>query len=282
MATGVFFYYQQGERLKDFPKRLSGLLEKNDLFMYDAFYLNKPESSYDLDPVSIELLQCVHTPEMVEQVKNNPDYDGALYSVAGTVAAAQRIFSSELTNAFVFTGFGDHHAGSDFYGGGCYFNGAAIAVHLLKTSFGVKRFSVIDTDAHHGDGSWELFEQDPDVLYLCFCSGPSGERNRNINIQVPIRTCDDEYFALAEEVFEKKVRPFRPEVIFWNWGYDGTAGDYGDIGISREFHVRMAERIKQLAEELCNGRLIVILCGGSRRDYASSIIPLLIGVLIGS
>ncbi len=153
MATGIFFYYQEGERLKDFPGELSGLLEKDNLFMYDAFYLEKPESSFDLDPVSIEVLQHVHLPEMVERVKKTRDYEGALYSVAGTVAAADRIFSRELTNAFVFTGFGDHHAGIDFFGGGCYFNGAAIAIHELKEKFNVKRFAVIDTDPHHGDGS---------------------------------------------------------------------------------------------------------------------------------
>ena len=88
--------------------------------------------------------------------------------------------------------------------------------------------------------------------------------------------------AIAEKAFENQVTPFRPEVIFWNWGYDGTVGDYGDIGISREFHARMAGGIKKLADEQCSGRLIVILCGGSRRDYAAYLIPRLIGVLAAS
>ena len=90
---------------------------------------------------------------------------------AGTVSAAIRIWRNEIDNAFVFTGYGDHHAGGNFLGGGCYFNGTTIAIHELRRHFGVKKATIIDTDAHHGNGTWEILEDDPEVLYVCLCSG---------------------------------------------------------------------------------------------------------------
>ena len=72
---------------------------------------------------------------------------------------------------------------------------------------------------------------------------------------------------------------FLPEIIFWNWGYDGTTGEYGDIGLTPGLHLQMARGIKELAGEICNGRLIVVLCGGSRRDLASSLIPRILEIL---
>jgi hypothetical protein len=53
MRMGIFFYYQKGERLRDFPEALKGILEKENVFLYDAFYPLKPPSSFDLDPISI-------------------------------------------------------------------------------------------------------------------------------------------------------------------------------------------------------------------------------------
>jgi len=279
MSTGIFFHYQRGKRLKDFPQALNGILNRGDVFFYDAFYPSKPASPFDLESIPINILHEVHTPEMVQRVRATGDYEGALYSAAGTVAAAKRIFKGEITNAFVFTGYGDHHAGSDFFGGGCYFNSVAIAIHELQENFGVKRFAIIDTDAHHGDGTWELFEDSPGILYICLCSGESQERTSNVNVHVPSRIDDDDYLALAKDALKKWVRPFIPEIIFWNWGYDGTVGEYGDIGLTPELHTLLASEIKKLAGEICSGRLIVVLCGGSRRDLARLTIPSIIATL---
>ena len=279
MSTGIFFYYQQGERLKDYPQSLEGVLEKDNVFLYDAFYSSKPSSSFDLEPVPIEILYKIHSPKMVDRVRVTGNFEGALYSAAGTMAAAVRICSGELINAFVFTGYGDHHAGSNFFGGGCYFNGAALAINELRGNFGTKRFAIIDTDAHHGDGTWQLFENDPSVLYICFCSGSSQEKNQNVNIHIPPKVRDSDYLGLARKAFKKWVKPFQPEIIFWNWGYDGTIGEYGDIGLSPDFHIQMTEEIKGLAQGICGGRLIIILCGGSRRDLARILIPQMIKIL---
>lgn len=280
MSTGIFFHYQRGERLRDFPQALAKVLNMDIVFFYDALYASKPASAFDIEPVAIETLWKVHSRDMIERVRATGNFEGALYSAAGTVAATKRVCAGELKNAFVFTGFGDHHAGSNFFGGGCYFNGAAIAVHESRDNFGVNRFAIIDTDAHHGDGTWELFKEDLDVLYLCLCNGPFGRENGNVNIHIPLRTRDEVYLTIARHAFERWIKPFCPEIIFWNWGYDGTKGEYGDIGLTPELHMQLASEIRKVAEEFSDGRLIVILCGGSRRDLASLIIPKVIEALI--
>jgi acetoin utilization deacetylase AcuC-like enzyme len=216
---------------------------------------------------------------MVARVKATGCFEGALYSVAGTVAAASKICSGEITNAFVFTGYGDHHAGCNFFGGGCYFNGAALAIHEVREKFSARRFAVLDTDAHHGDGTWELFKDDLMVCYLCFCAGGSRRENHNINIHVPHGIGDEGYLALIRNAVNRWVRGSEPELIFWNWGYDGTIGEYGDMGLTPELHLRLAKEIKDLARDACQGKLITILCGGSRRDLASRLIPGIIEVL---
>ena len=281
MRTGIFYYYQKGERLRDFPQALKGILEKENIFFYDAFYPSKPPSSFELEPISSETLYQIHSHELVEEVTQTGNFEGALFSVAGTVRAAEKIWMRDIDNAFVFTGYGDHHAGTIFCGGGCYFNGAAIAIHTLRKTFGAKRFAIIDTDAHHGDGTWEIFEADPDVLYVCFCSDPYWERNNKVNIQVPMKVIDEEYLTLVKTGFFSRAKAFQPEILFWNWGYDGTQGEYGDIGLTPDFHILLANELKVAANQICQGRLIVVLCGGSRRDLARYLIPEMIRVISG-
>ncbi|MGQ9572941.1 MAG: histone deacetylase [Dehalococcoidia bacterium] len=279
--TGIFFHYHDGDRLRDFPQALEGILDRDNVSFYDAFYPSKPLSAFDLEPVPEEWLYQVHSPEMVERVRRSGLFEGALFSAAGTVAAALRIWRGEIDNAFVFTGCGDHHAGRNFFGGGCYFNGAAVAIHQLRQQFRARRLAIVDTDAHHGDGTWDIFADDPEVLYVCFCSGSSQDRNNNVNVRVPWRVSDEEYIGLVEKHFLPRAKAFQPEAIFWNWGYDGTQGDYGDIGLTPRSHVELAQRLKKAADQLCRGRLVVVLCGGRRRDLARLLIPQIISVLTG-
>ena len=238
--TGIFFHYQDGERLRDFPQSLDGILEKDNVFLYDAHYPLKPPSAYELDPVPVDLLRRVHTPGMIRRVQASEEYEGALYSAAGTVAAASEVWLGRIDNAFVFTGYGDHHAGRDFFGGGCYLNGSAIAIHELRQRYQVEKVAVVDTDAHHGNGSWDIFGDDPDVLYVCFCSGSSFEANNNVNVEIKWKIDDDRYAEIVKSGFIERAVRFEPECIFWNWGYDGTQGDYGDIGLTPGCHARLA------------------------------------------
>lgn len=277
--TGIFYHYQMGERLKDFPSAIGDILNNERVIFYDALYREK--LAYGLEPVRENLLLKIHSTDMIERIKMSPHYEGALYSAGGTVQAAERIFTGEIDNAFNFTGFGDHHAGRDFYGGGCYINSAALAIENARTKFGIRRFAIVDTDPHHGDGTWDIFKNDNEVLYVCFCHGNYPDQNNNVDIEIPFHTNDEEYLKKVEAQFVPRVIEFEPELIFWNFGYDGTRGEYGDIGLSRDCHHKLAKVFKEVADRVCKGKLIVVLCGGSGRGVATYTIPKIIDCLAG-
>ena len=278
--TGIFFTYFQGEQLKDFPQALAGILDKENVSYYDAVYDSR-DGLYYLEPLPEELLLKVHSPDMVQRVKLTGDYESALYSAGGTVQAADEILRGEIDNAFIFTSFGDHHAGSNFYGGMCYFNGAALAIAALREK-GAERFAIVDTDCHHADGTRDTFGDDENMLHLCFCHQDYADNRNNVDVMIPHRITDSEYLLRVEEEFIPRVVPFEPEYIFWEFGYDATSGEYGDKGLTRDCHIKLARIFKRVADKVCRGRLIVILCGGSGRAIATYTIPRIINCLAES
>jgi len=275
--TGIFLTYFQGERLRDFPRALAGILDKENVTYYDAVYESRDGLFY-LEPLPEELLLRVHSPAMVERVKLTGDYESASYSAGGTVQAAEEIWRGKIDNAFIFTSFGDHHAGSDFYGGMCYFNGAALAIATLKEK-GVRRFAIVDTDCHHADGTRDIFKNDSNVLHVCFCHQNYSDRYNNVDVIIPCHTSDEEYLAKVREEFIPRAESFKPEYIFWEYGYDATQGEYGDKGLTRDCHIKLAHLIKGVADTVCQGRLVVVLCGGSGRAVAAYTIPRIISCL---
>lgn len=277
--TGIFLPYFQGQRLRDFPQALNGILGKENVTYYDGVY-NSPDSTYYLQPLDERILLKVHSRDMVDSVKMTAYYEAACYSAAGSVQAASEIMKGNIDNAFVFTGFGDHHAGKNNFWGMCYFNGAALAISTLREQ-GVSRVAIVDTDSHHADGTRDIFSTDIDVLHVCFCSQSYHDENNNIDIAIPYNTNDEIYLRAIRQEFVPLARDFNPEVIFWEFGYDSTIGEYGDKGLTRDCHLGIAEIIKTTADDVCHGRLITVLCGGSSRDIATYVIPKLIKHLAG-
>lgn len=275
--TGIFYHYQIGERLKDFPSAIGDILNREGTVFYDALYQEK--LAHGVEPVQEHLLFKVHSKHMIESVKKSPYYEGILYSASGTVQAVDKVFTGEIDNAFVFTGFGDHHAGRGFFGGGCYLNGAALAIENSRTKYGARRFAIGDTDPHHGDGTWDIFENDEEVLYICFCHSNHLDQKNNVDIEIPFHISDEEYLEKVEKQFIPRVVEFEPELIFWNFGYDGTQGEYGDTGLTMSCHPKLVKIFKTAAERVCKGRLVVVLCGGSGRKVATYTIPKIISCL---
>jgi len=275
--TGIFFTYFQGERLKDFPQALEGILDKENVWYYDAVYDSR-QGLYYLEPLSEELLLKVHSLSMVQRVKLTGDYESALYSAGGTVQAAEEIYQGNIDNAFIFTSFGDHHAGRNFYGGMCYFNSAALAITMLRER-GVGRVAIVDTDCHHADGTRDIFGHDRDVLHVCFCYQNYSDKQNNVDVMIPYRTSDEEYLSRVKQEFVPRALAFKPEYIFWEFGYDATQGEYGDKGLAKDCHPKLARLIKEVADKVCQGRLITILCGGSGRVVATYTIPRIIDCL---
>ena len=268
--TGIFLPRFQGQRLRDFPQSLADILDKDNVSYYDGVY--PTHNPYYVKTAAEDMLLKVHSKDMIERVKRTAYYEGACYSAGGTVQAAEEILLGRIDNAFAFTGFGDHHAGRNFFGGWCYFNGAAVAIAMLRER-GIKRFAIVDTDYHHADGTRDIFCQDKEVLHVCFCYQDYQDEYENIDVSIPYGISDKDYVSKMEKEFSQRAIAFKPEFTFWELGYDATRGEYGDKGISKDCHENLARIIKKTADEACQGRLITILCGGSGRELATYIIP---------
>ena len=68
-------------------------------------------------------------------------------------------------------------------------------------------------------------------------------------------------------------------MIFHNFGHDTAQGDYGDRGLTRDFFLRLAREVDDLAREICGGRYVVITHGGFRTDMPEYIFPRILGIL---
>jgi acetoin utilization deacetylase AcuC-like enzyme len=286
--TGVFYhpsfsrrsYLTQGARLEDFPEALNHLLARGDVVLYEAPAIDE------------EWILKVHTPELVRGVDGDPLCSTARHSVGSVVLAGEKIWAGEIRNAFAFIGAGGHHAGRDFFGGFCCFNDVVIAVTYLREIHGVKRFAILDTDAHHGDGTRALIWNDEDILHVCFCATDRVSTDGSkIDVRAPgafwgwrggREEHGDPDRLYAEKVvaeFGPRVRAFRPDLIFWYFGFDTHEGDYGSLGLSNGCYLEIARFMKRIAQEVAGGRLEVVLGGGSRTDIATNLIPPIIEVL---
>jgi len=284
-ATGIFYhpsfsrrsYLTVGARLADFPAALDGVLRGGRAKLYEP------------GPVSRDLVLKVHTPGLIEGVKGDPLCSTAWHSAGGVVMAGEKIAEGEIGNAFAFIGAGGHHSGRDFFGGYCCFNDVALCIVNLREKHGFRRFAILDTDAHHGDGTRELFQDDPDILHVCICGrGYESPDKTKVDVGFPdlrgstaVRPINDAYYDRVAQQIPDRVRRFRPDLLFWYFGFDTHQGDYGDIGLTGPCYWNIALLMRDLAGEVCGGKLAVVLGGGSHAALATYLIPPVIERLAG-
>ncbi len=278
IRTGVFYhpsfsrrsYLTVGTRLAGYPAALEPLTASGRIRLYEP------------GPVSKELLLKVHTESLIEGVRGDPLCSTAWHSAGSVVMAGEKIAEGEIDNAFAFIGAGGHHAGKNFFGGYCCFNDVALCIVNLRERFGCRRFAILDTDAHHGDGTRDLVRGDPEVLHVCFCGTDSVSADgTKVDVAYPVPwpgtaaglPMNEIYFDLVTRNFPDRAAAFRPDFLFWYFGFDTHAGDYGDIGLTGPCYRNIASLMRKLAGRVCGGRLEVVLGGGSRTDLATGLIP---------
>ncbi len=194
----------------------------------------------------------------------------------------RRVAAGELANAFAFIGAGGHHAGRRFFGGYCCFNDVAIGIAEVRRRGLASRVAILDTDAHHGDGTRDIVQDDANVLHVCVCgqsqSSPDGTK---LDVDIPWHAADPDaaYLDAVRAIFPARCRAFRPDLVVWYFGFDGHQGDYGDLGLTAACFQGLADLMIALAAEVAGGRLVVVLGGGSRTDLATALIPPIISRL---
>jgi acetoin utilization protein AcuC len=207
-------------------------------------------------------------------------FEAAATVVGGTLLLLEKIMAGEAKRGFIPIG-GLHHARRDAAAGFCVFNDCGIAIEQAKRHYGLKRVAYVDIDAHHGDGVFYAFEDDPAVIiadthedgrYLYPGTGRHDEtgtgaaRGTKLNIPLPPGAGDAEFFAAWDEI-EAFLESFEPELYLLQCGADSVVGDpITHLRFSAEAHARVATRLRVLAERTAGGRLLAMGGGGYNRE----------------
>lgn len=208
-----------------------------------------------------DLLLQVHAPSLMERVERSRLRVLALRSSAAVVAAARDVQAQGGT-AVALPALGGHHAGRAFYGGMCLLNDVALALSDLRAR-GPLRAAVVDTDAHHADGTLDLLGADAGTMYLCLCTeGFPPPHPEKFDVRVGPGMSADAYLEATLEAFAPRARRFQPDMLVWYLGYDLLEGEYASLGFGTDLLLRLGQALAGLAAELTQGRIMVVLGGG--------------------
>jgi acetoin utilization protein AcuC len=206
-------------------------------------------------------------------------YEAAAVVVGATLNATSAIMKGQCRRAFVPIA-GLHHAGRDHAAGFCVFNDCGVAIELLRRNSGLERIAYVDIDAHHGDGVFYAFEDDPGVIfadmhedgrYLYPGTGASTETGKGpaegTKLNLPMAPgSDDEAFAAVWPRVMAHVEKFAPEFIILQCGADSLEGDpITHLRYSASSHGKAARDLADLADRLGHGRVLGLGGGGYNR-----------------
>ena len=207
---------------------------------------------------------------------SDASWDAALGSVGAAIAAADAVASGRLENAFVATRPPGHHATPDTAMGFCLFNNIAVTARWLQARGLAERVLIIDWDVHHGNGTQDVFWEDPSVYFLSLHQSPwwpgggaASERGggagegTTLNVEVPAGTDGNAYRALFTEALDRAVEESRPDFVLVSAGFDALAGDpLGGLALEpSDFHGLTREVMERTAVG-GNSRLVALLEGG--------------------
>jgi len=215
--------------------------------------------------------------DLQDTVVSPASFDVALEAVGGALRAVDLVMEQSCRNAFALLRPPGHHASRYRACGFCIFNNVAIGTKHLLERYRLKRVAIVDIDAHHGNGTQEIFYSSDNVLYVSVHEDPSsfpgtgfadehgdGEgKGFTVNIPLPFGTNDKTYTILIDEIVKPVILQFRPSFILISAGFDAYHSDpVGNLGLSASCYSKIFRILLDVAEHECNGRLVSVLEGG--------------------
>jgi len=271
------------DRYSDFVK----VLKQQDYMKYFSIV--------SAEKASLEDILSVHTPEYVQKIvdlegKGSLTLDTPLpmgISDAGRLLTGHGLKAMELVmtgTPLAVTFGGTHHAGRDYGGGFCLFNDVAIIAQTLMDTWKLERIVILDTDAHHGNGTQDIFYESKKILYISIHQDPrtlypgtgfsddigKGEgRGYTVNIPLLPGSGDTVYGMVFRDIIAPIVHQFDPQVVIRNGGSDvHYLDDLTHLGVTHHGLYAIGEQVRLLASG-CN-RLIDLTVSGYNRDVLPS------------
>ncbi|MBI5574863.1 MAG: histone deacetylase [Deltaproteobacteria bacterium] len=216
-------------------------------------------------------------------------YEVALLAAGGVMAGVDAVMNRRVENVFCAVRPPGHHATRNAAMGFCFINNVAVGAVYARAAYGVKRILILDWDVHHGNGTQEIFEEDPFTYFLSFhehptfCFPGTGRRmergkgdGQGATLNIPLRPHAGD--AELAELFDREALPeidrFRPDLIMISAGFDAHRDDpIADIELTDGSFVYMTRRICEAADRHCGGKIVSVLEGGYHRPaFAASVI----------
>lgn len=251
-------------------------------------------------PASEEDLLRVHTAEHIQYIKDQSSlpkggdagdgasplgkggYEIGLLAAGGAIQATKSVLTGEVDTAYAIINPPGHHAERERGMGFCLFNNASVAAAYAKEHHGLTRVAVVDWDVHHGNGTQQIWWDNPDVLTIslhqnkCFPAN-SGFREDNggpdalgtaLNIPLPPGSGNTVYNLAFEEVVLPALEAFQPELIIVASGFDASAMDpLARQMVTQDGFKQMTEMIVSAADSICDGKLVFVQEGGYSPYY---------------
>jgi histone deacetylase 6 len=297
----------------------------------------------DFDAVSPDIAKLVHTENLVDRMTKlafddtesttvispqfkprgpgvrytfeNDTYDNEFTSqcvfkaCGGVVKAVESVCRGDVNSAFANIRPPGHHADADMPSGFCFFNNVAVAAKYAKEKLGMRRVMILDWDVHHGNGTQDIFEEDPEVMFVSmhrfdegffypvifiqhlpeksrssFCGKGDG---KGFSFNIGWNTEDYEGITRigdgdAKLAFDNLVMPitkdFNPDLVIVSAGFDAMAGDpLGKMSYSPAIYSYMTHQLQSLA----HGKLVVALEGGYSMQNIANASEAVVKTLLG-
>lgn len=287
MKTGFIYHpacltHDMGPEHPESPARLAAIierLERGPLWAeLDIYTAHRAEDRH---------LLAIHHPRYLEQVKQLSPQHGmihagpdtamspgsleAAYRAAGTgIQAVDGIMNHFYRNAFCATRPPGHHAEPATTMGFCFFHNLGVAARYLRQTYHIKRICVIDFDVHQGNGTVEIFRDDPDVLFLSSFQHPfypnshwQAEHPHMHFAPLAADTDGTEIRQVWQRDWRAAIRAHQPEFFFISAGFDAHEDDpLGELNWSTEDYRWLTEAIMVEADTFAQGRIVSFLEGG--------------------
>jgi acetoin utilization deacetylase AcuC-like enzyme len=298
MATGYVYHpiYLEHD-LRGHPENKQRLV--TILRVLEEYGMRERLVSIPAVPITSERLERCHDPHYVGQVRRvaqrggghldmdtyvrAASYDAALMAAGGLVEATRAVLDGEVDNAFALVRPPGHHALRARGMGFCLFNNVAIAARYALAERSLDRVFIVDFDVHHGNGTQDEFEADPAVMYVSTHqyphypgtgywseSGYGAGAGSIVNVPLGGGVGDEGFARIFREVVGPAAWRFQPQLILVSAGYDAHWDDpLASLLLSIGGYAAIARALKDLAEELCDGRLVFTLEGGYHLDALS-------------